>query len=152
MTSRREIYQSGNFDPEEMEATRPESASLMPVDERFLSTLDQDGDGDVDWGDYVNWFSVRSIGTQTPEELAAWVKAAAHFRKEREEIDTNMRLMLELKIRHMVGMPIHVILGVIDGILEAGAVAVSEVAETAAFAVSRTTKRTADGFRRGRDG
>lgn len=152
MASRRELYQSGNFDLEEMEATRPESASLAPVDEHFLATLDQDGDGDIDWGDFTNWLSVKSVGTTTPQELAAWVKAAAHFRKEREEIDTNMRLMFELKIRHLVGMPIHAIIGLIDGILEALAVGASEVAETATFAISRTTRRAADGIKRGKDG
>lgn len=150
MTSRRERYQSGQFDLEEMEATRP--AGLTVVDDNFLQTLDQNQSGDIDWGDFQNWFSVRSIGTETPEELAAWVRAAAHFRKEREEIDTNMRLMLELKIRHLVGMPIHVILGVIDGILEALAVGASEIAETATFAISRTTRRAADGIKRGKDG
>lgn len=143
--SRREVFQSE--DPDAIESMLEEE----PTPE-FSGMAVMRPSGEIDYGAFETWLSTHGIGTRDAQELAGAVKAMAHHRKEREEIDKNIRLMFELKLRHLVGMPIHAIIGVIDGLLESGAVGVSEVAETATFLVSRTQRRMREGWRRGKDG
>lgn len=86
------------------------------------------------------------------EELENFTKAAANYRAVQEVLAKNFRLMIEVKARQFTGVPVHALIGAVNGIAESVIVAISELIEIIAFGVGRTITGIGDGVRRGRHG
>lgn len=74
------------------------------------------------------------------------------FNEKNRDEHAQVRRNVEAGMNHLVGVPIHAVIGIIDGIVDASTVLIGEMAEDVAHLFSYTGGRIADGWRRGRQG
>jgi hypothetical protein len=63
-----------------------------------------------------------------------------------------VRRDIESGMRHVAGIPVHALIGLIDGIVDALTVGAGELAEDLTFFAGYTSRRVVDGWKRGRQG
>ena len=87
------------------------------------------------------------------EERGRLVRTAEWlFNEKNGDEHAQKRRDVEAGMRHLVGVPIHALIGIIDGLIDSATVLAGEVLEDATFFVSYSGKRMVDGWNRGKRG